>query len=87
MSADTERVAVDTADYWPADAEEDEGVVVDWFVNEGGSVAEGDTLCAFQVEKVDVDVPAPTAGTIDEIALDEDDELERGDVLAWIRPE
>ncbi|WP_247729884.1 lipoyl domain-containing protein [Halovivax limisalsi] len=85
MSDDT--VAVDTADYWPEDAEEDEGVVVDWFVSEGESVGEGDTLCALQVEKVNVDVPAPEAGTIDEIALEEDDEFERGDVLARIRTE
>jgi len=28
MSANDERVAVDTADVWPDDADEDEGVVV-----------------------------------------------------------
>jgi len=36
---------------------------------------------------VSVDVPAPVTGTLDELVLEEDDEFERGDVLAWIRPE
>lgn len=87
MTDDTDRVAIDTADLWPEDTDEDEGVVVDWFTDESNHVEEGDTLCEFQVEKVGVDVPAPTAGTVDEIALEEDDEFERGDVLAWIRPD
>ncbi|PGF16659.1 biotin attachment protein [Natrinema sp. CBA1119] len=87
MSANDERVAVDTADVWPDDADEDEGVVVNWFLSEGSRVEEGDALCEYQVEKVSVDVPAPMTGTLDEIILEEDDEFERGDVLAWIRPE
>ncbi|WP_339103875.1 lipoyl domain-containing protein [Haloterrigena salinisoli] len=86
MSPDDDRVAVDTGDVWPADTDEDEGVVVNWFLSEGSSVEEGDDLCEFQVEKVSVDVPAPTNGTLEEIALEEDDEFERGDVLAWIAP-
>lgn len=87
MSANDERVAVSTADVWPEDAEESVGVVVNWFTSEGSRVEEGDTLCEFQVEKVSVDVPAPAAGTLDEIVLEEDDEFERGERLAWIRPD
>jgi len=87
MSANDERVAVDTADVWPDDADEDEGVVVNWFLSDGSRVEEGDALCEYQVEKVSVDVPAPVTGTLDELVLEEDDEFERGDVLAWIRPE
>lgn len=87
MSTESERVAVETEDVWPEDAEADEGVVVNWFASEGSRVEEGNDLCEFQVEKVSVDVPAPATGTLDEIALGEDDEFERGDTLAWIRPE
>lgn len=87
MSRDAERVVVDTAAVWPEDADADEGVVVNWFIREGGHVDEGDALCEFQVEKVSVDVPAPASGTLDEIALDEDDEFEKGEMLAWIRPD
>ncbi|MDQ2049035.1 lipoyl domain-containing protein [Natronolimnohabitans sp. A-GB9] len=86
MTATDDRVAVETGDVWPADTDEDEGVVVNWFLSEGSRVEAGDDLCEFQVEKVSVDVPAPESGTLDEIALEEDDEFERGDVLAWIDP-
>lgn len=87
MSQDSERVAVDTAAVWPEDADADEGVVVNWFISDGSHVDEGDALCEFQVEKVSVDVPSPASGTLDEITLDEDDEFEKGDTLAWIRPD
>lgn len=86
MSSESDRVAVDSAAVWPDDADEDEGIVVNWFTREGNQVDEGDTLCEIQIEKVDVDVPAPADGTLDEIVLDEDAEFERGDTLAWIRP-
>lgn len=87
MSSDSERVAVETADVWPADTDQEEGVVVNWFTTEGAHVTEGDVLCEFQVEKVSVDVPSPATGTLDEIVLDEDDEFEEGDTLAWVRPD
>ena len=84
MSGD--RVAVEVDPVWPDDTDEDEGVVVNWFVREGKQVEEGETLCEIQVEKVSVDVPAPAAGELDEIVLGEDDEFARGDTLAWIAP-
>jgi len=86
MSGTDDRVAVETSDRWPDDADEDVGVVVNWFVAEGGHVEEGDSICEFQVEKVSVDVPAPVSGTLAEIVIGEDEEFERGDRLAWIRP-
>ncbi|WP_433634227.1 lipoyl domain-containing protein [Halomicrococcus sp. NG-SE-24] len=87
MSAESDRVEVNTEDVWPDDAEANEGVVVNWFVSEGGHVDAGDDLCEYQVEKVSVDVPAPASGTVDEIVLGEDDEFERGETLAWIQPD
>jgi pyruvate/2-oxoglutarate dehydrogenase complex dihydrolipoamide acyltransferase (E2) component len=79
-----DRVAVDSATVWPADTDEDEGVVSNWFVREGAQVDEGDVVCEIQVEKVSVDVPAPATGELTEIVHGEGDEFGRGDALAWI---
>ena len=82
-----DRVAVDSADVWPEDADDvDEGYVATWFAREGATVEAGETLCEIQIEKVGVDVPAPAEGRLDEIVAGEDDEFARGDVLAWIDP-
>ncbi|GAB7019130.1 lipoyl domain-containing protein [Halostagnicola bangensis] len=80
-----DRLEINTEDVWPEDADEDEGVVTNWFTSEGSRVEEGDTLCEIQVEKVSVDVPAPVAGTLSEIVRDEDDEFERGEILAVLK--
>ncbi len=87
MSDDGSRVALDSADFWPADADQEEGLVLEWYVSEGSQVAEGDLLCEFQVEKIDVEVAAPTSGSVDEIVLEKDAELERGDTLAYLTPD
>ena len=84
--SDTDTVAVEVDQYWPEDADEDEGIVSTWFVTEGAAVDDGDLLCEIQVEKVDADVLAPAAGTLAEILVGEDDEFARGDVLARIEP-
>jgi len=85
MSPETDRVAVTVAE-WPDDADSDEGVVVNWFTREGATVEEGNTLCEVQVEKVSLDMLAPTDGALVEIVRGEDDEFERGDTLAWVEP-
>ncbi len=85
MGENEDRVAV-TLSEWPDDADSDEGVVVNWFTREGASVEEGKSLCEVQVEKVSVDVLAPTGGTLVEIVCDEDDEFARGNTLAWLEP-
>ncbi|WP_435156535.1 lipoyl domain-containing protein [Haladaptatus sp. DFWS20] len=87
MNSNSDRVAVSTTDVWPADAEEDEAVVVNWFVTEGSHVDAGDDICEFQIEKVSIDVTAPVTGTLDEIVLAENDEFGAGATLAWIRPD
>lgn len=80
-------VEVDSDAVWPADAEDvDEAVVSNWFVREGATVEEDEPICEIQIEKVSIDVPAPTTGTLTEIRLQENDEFVRGDVLATIEP-
>ncbi|MFD1599848.1 lipoyl domain-containing protein [Halobellus rarus] len=86
MSGTDDRVPV-TADEWADEADSDEGIVVNWFVREGATVKEGESVCEIQIEKVSIDVLAPVGGTLAEIVKGEDDEFERGDTLAWITPD
>lgn len=84
-----DRVPVAVSDIWPAEADEEgieEGVVVNWFVREGRAVNEGETLCEIQIEKVSIDVPAPVAGTLEEVAIGEDEPIRRDSVVAYIDP-
>ena len=84
----TDPVDVDSAAYWPDDAEDvSEAVVATWFERAGNRVDEGETLCEIQIEKVSVDATAPTSGELTEILVDEGGEFARGDPLARIRPE
>jgi pyruvate/2-oxoglutarate dehydrogenase complex dihydrolipoamide acyltransferase (E2) component len=85
MSGESDRIAVTLAE-WPDDADSDEGVVVNWFAREGATVGESESICEVQIEKVSVDVLAPTDGALTEVVCGEDDEFERGDTLAWIEP-
>ena len=85
MSGDADAIEVDSESVWPADAEDvEEAVVSNWFVREGDTVSEGDTIAEIQIEKVGIDVPTPTTGEIAEILIEEQGEFQRGDVLARI---
>ena len=84
--AETDRVAV-TLGEWPDDVDSDEGVVVNWFVREGGRADAGDSLCEVQIEKVSLDVYAPAAGRLTEVVVAEDGEFAAGDTLAWMVPD
>ncbi|MFC3477336.1 lipoyl domain-containing protein [Halobacterium litoreum] len=75
---------VDPASVWPEDADDvDEAVVANWFVRDGASVEEGETVAEIQIEKVSVDVPAPASGTIARL-VEESGEFRRGDAIARI---
>ncbi|KAB1187943.1 MULTISPECIES: lipoyl domain-containing protein [Haloferax] len=83
----TEDVDVDSASIWPDDADDvNEGYLANWFVREGSAVDEGEAIGEMQVEKVSIDVSAPTSGTVTELVVAEGGEFSRGDVLARIRP-
>jgi len=85
MSDDRVPVVADGA--WTDDVDEEEGVVVNWFAKAGRHVTVGDSLCELQVEKVSVDIDAPTDGELVEIVRGENAEFSIGDTLAWIEPE
>ncbi len=80
-------IDVESAAVWPEDSQDvEEAIVSNWFVSEGTHVEEGDTIAEIQIEKVSVDVPAPATGELMERLVGENEEFERGDVLARIEP-
>ena len=60
------------------------GLIVEWLVAEGDSVAEGDPIVLIETEKVSTELEAPAAGTIMEIGCAVDDEIPVGEIIAYI---
>ena len=60
-----------------------EGTVDEWYVADGESVEEGMDLYRLETEKVNMDVPAETAGIVKHV-VPAGTELEPGDVVGWI---
>src|SRR5215213_11302093 len=63
-----------------------EGIVLEWHVSEGDFVDEGDTIVEVSTDKVDAEVPAPTAGIITKLVAQVDDEVPVGAALAEMEP-
>jgi 2-oxoglutarate dehydrogenase E1 component len=59
-----------------------EGIVLEWHVAEGDSVAEGDTVVEVSTDKVDAEVPAPASGIVTKLLASVDDEVKVGQPLA-----
>ncbi len=60
-----------------------EGVVVTWFVGQGDMVARDQLIAEVQVDKVDAEVLAPVAGTI-QIITNEGEVTYQSSVIAQI---
>src|SRR5947207_2631854 len=58
-----------------------EGTVLEWHVNKGDAVDEGQTVIEVSTDKVDAEVPAPAAGTITKLLVDPDDVVKVGQPL------
>ncbi|MGR3363600.1 MAG: 2-oxoglutarate dehydrogenase complex dihydrolipoyllysine-residue succinyltransferase [Maritimibacter harenae] len=58
-----------------------EATVSTWFKKVGDSVAADEMLCELETDKVSVEVPAPSAGTITEILADEGETVSAGGKL------
>ncbi|WP_066172676.1 2-oxo acid dehydrogenase subunit E2 [Bacillus marinisedimentorum] len=65
----------------------DESLIVFWHVEEGDSVAEGDTLVEVQTEKAVTEIEAPAGGLVSRILKKRADVAKEGDVLAVILTE
>ncbi|QGX97272.1 2-oxoglutarate dehydrogenase complex dihydrolipoyllysine-residue succinyltransferase [Roseovarius faecimaris] len=59
-----------------------EATVSTWFKKVGDSVAADEMLCELETDKVSVEVPAPSAGTLTEILAGEGDTVKAGGKLA-----
>ncbi len=63
-----------------------EGTVLEWHVAIGDVVEEGQTLVEVSTDKVDAEVPAPTAGKVTKLCAEPDDEVAVGAALAELDP-
>ena len=63
-----------------------EGTVLEWHVSVGDFVEEGQTLVEVSTDKVDAEVPAPASGTVTRLAVEPDEDVAVGAVLAEIEP-
>src|SRR5215218_4852894 len=61
-----------------------EGTVLEWHKKEGDPVDLDEVLVEISTDKVDAEVPAPTAGTVVKIAVGEGDTVEVGQLLCEI---
>lgn len=65
----------------------DEATVKTWFFEEGDSVTEGDDLVELVVEDSVIMISAPATGVLAEVCIDEDDTVQRDEVLCIIDDE
>lgn len=61
-----------------------DGVILNWKVNEGDSIKDGDTLCIIETDKVNAEIPSPVDGIIHALGFKEGDSVKVGEVLAVI---
>ena len=61
-----------------------EATVSTWFKKVGDAVAQDEMLCELETDKVSVEVPAPTSGTLGEILAKEGDTVQADGKLAVI---
>lgn len=60
------------------------GLIVEWLVNEGDTVAEGDAVVVIETEKVSTEVEAPAGGVVVELSCEVDDEVPVGQIIGYI---
>jgi multifunctional 2-oxoglutarate metabolism enzyme len=59
-----------------------EGTILEWSVKVGDEVSDGDTVVEISTDKVDMELPAPSSGTITEILAEEGETVTVGQVIA-----
>jgi 2-oxoglutarate dehydrogenase E1 component len=59
-----------------------EGTILEWAVKVGEAVEDGQTIVEISTDKVDMELPAPAAGTITEIIAEEGETVTVGQVIA-----
>jgi 2-oxoglutarate dehydrogenase complex dihydrolipoamide succinyltransferase (E2) component len=61
-----------------------EGTIVEWLKQPGDWVEADETLCVVSTDKVDVEIPSPSAGRLERIVVEPDDTVPVGTTLAEI---
>src|SRR3954453_1703210 len=62
-----------------------EGTILEWAVKVGQTVESGQTVVEISTDKVDMELPAPSAGTITELLAEEGETVTVGQVIARMR--
>jgi 2-oxoglutarate dehydrogenase E2 component (dihydrolipoamide succinyltransferase) len=65
----------------------DEATIRTWFFEEGDAVTEGDDLVELAAEDSVITITAPVSGILTEVCLDEDETVQRDEVLCIIDDE
>ena len=61
-----------------------EGTIIHWLVNEGDKVQKDQPIVEISTDKVDTEVPSPTAGILEKIIHKEDETVPVGTVIATL---
>ncbi|MFQ3662385.1 MAG: biotin/lipoyl-containing protein [Chloroflexaceae bacterium] len=61
-----------------------EGLIIEWYRQEGDTVTEGEPLFSVETEKATSDVMTPASGTIVEIGVEAGAEAPVGSIVAYI---
>jgi pyruvate/2-oxoglutarate dehydrogenase complex dihydrolipoamide acyltransferase (E2) component len=69
----------------PANVEE--ATILNWFVEEGDSVTEGDDLVELSADEVTITIQAAASGILAEVYYDEGEVVGKGEVLCTIDDE
>ncbi|MEQ9401805.1 MAG: dihydrolipoamide acetyltransferase family protein [Longimicrobiales bacterium] len=64
-----------------------EGTVSKWLKQVGDAVERDEPILEISTDKVDAEIPAPSAGTLVEISVDEGETVEVGTIVAYIDPD
>ncbi len=64
-----------------------EGTVSQWLKQVGDAVERDEPILEISTDKVDAEIPAPSSGTLVEIAVQEGETVEVGTIVAWIDTE
>ena len=64
-----------------------EGTVSKWLKQAGDTVERDEPILEISTDKVDAEIPAPSAGILVEVMVDEGQTVEVGTVVALIDPE
>ncbi len=62
-----------------------EGTIINWLINEGDSFDEGDIILEVATDKVDNEVPAPSAGVLEKMLFQAKDVVPVGEVIAILK--